>query len=85
MRDSEDTSGGKVSNLVETANLPPPFSIPELFVVRIQNANVSSLQKFLHTPIRVHDPDAEHTAQSIKLQELKEKYEAYCFINDYPE
>ena len=61
--------------------IPPPFSLAEI-LMEVYKKSTDSLRKFFRIII-VDDPEILLTNQIVKLTDIKEKYEAYCFVNDY--
>jgi hypothetical protein len=64
--------------------LPPAFAIPDLMVVRFIKGKVNSLAKFLNIVV-VEEKDSQSTMIRTKMYDIKERYEAFCFINEYKE
>ena len=50
--------------------------------MEVYKKSADSLRKFFKIII-VDDPEILLTNQTTKLTDIKEKYEAYCFVNDY--
>ena len=64
--------------------LPPPFAITDLLVVFIRKSRTNSLQAFIENISEKVDPE-ETPPEYLRLLDLKQKYEAFCFINRYSE
>lgn len=65
--------------------LPPPYSIPDLLLVDLRNSSTNSLQYYLKQVVKRVNINEEVPAQVMTLISLKEKYEAFCFLNGYTE
>jgi hypothetical protein len=64
--------------------IPAPFSLPDLAVFKYQKSQTNSLRVFLDKVVKpVNDSDS--SGSNVFLLNLKEKYEAYCFVNEYAE
>jgi hypothetical protein len=64
--------------------LPPPFSVPDLFVTSYFRGTVNSLAHFLSI-VSEKRADVQTSIMRTKMLDFKEKYEAYCFSNHYTE
>ena len=83
--DIEDQIGDISDDAVPgRGRIPPPFSLPDLAVVTYRKEKTNSLKFFLQKII-VPSGDADSAAQHTRMLDLKEKYEAFCFINQYKE
>ncbi|CAG9313576.1 unnamed protein product [Blepharisma stoltei] len=65
--------------------LPPPYAVPDLVIAQSRNSSLNSLESFLKNAVDMVLPNAEVPMQVIRLTEIKEKYEAFCFLNGYQE
>ena len=66
----------------DLVNTPPPFSLPELFLYWYRKVSNDSLAKFFKY-VSIDSLDTHTTEAPIKLSLFKEKYEEFCFVNEY--
>ena len=64
--------------------IPLPFSLADLAEVTYRKENTNSLKFFL-SKICKPATDNDSSTRSILMIDLKEKYEAFCFVNEYKE
>jgi hypothetical protein len=64
--------------------IPAPFSLPDLAVFKYQKTQTNSLRVFLDKIVKPVT-DADSAPGNVFLLNLKEKYEAYCFVNEFTE
>ena len=65
--------------------MPSPYALPDLFIMQMRKNNVNSLSYFLKLITYQINVSSDTPTQTIKLVDLKELYETFCFVNQYKE
>lgn len=65
--------------------LPPPYAVPDLIIMQSRNTSLNSMQQFIKYGVDMITDTQEIPMQILRLSEIKEKYEAFCFLNGFKE
>ena len=69
----------------EFDSLPPPYAVPDIFIMQMRKSKVNSLSVFLKEIVEPVTENEDTPLQLIKLVNFKELYEGFCFVNGYKE
>ena len=65
-------------------NFPPPFAVADILVSTYQKHNQGSLEEFLKVVVK-EETEEQISVPFYRVRDIKERYESFCFANDYHE